>query len=194
MKWFLSRVVDASVNTLLILRKTIRPGWHLKAWNHNWAPRIRHSVLGNCFYIATTSENCNRFDVSPSGVLLSLYKHPPPSSCVRWQCHVSFGCVDTRLDATRARVMRVASARVCPHAGGPAHCTSGVPVCSKIPYCSDWSSKLSSCCVLRHRGTSGGKVMVRTIHNMTNSASLPSTICFNLSAIASPHHWGRVRR
>jgi hypothetical protein len=26
MKWFLSRVVDASVNTLLILRKTIRPG------------------------------------------------------------------------------------------------------------------------------------------------------------------------
>jgi hypothetical protein len=48
------------------------------------------------------------------------------------------GCVHTLMGLPTAPLASIVtglvSARVCPHADGSAHCTSGAPVCSEIPY------------------------------------------------------------
>jgi hypothetical protein len=70
----------------------------------------------------------DEFSINCYGILLLSVRRQP--------CHVSFVCVYSRLDATRARVFRLRSWLgwwgTCPYVGGPAHCCSGAPVCFEI--------------------------------------------------------------
>jgi hypothetical protein len=79
---------------------------------------------------------------------------------------VVFGCADSWLDATRAKTGLV-SFRACPHAGWPAHCTSGAP--RSLLFWLDCRRKVSSFCAAPRGDSRWRKGYVLTGGDLTHS-------------------------